>query len=216
MNFIIFLLLFFLSVITASFHPCTHNSAQFELNPRGCSWYWNCLDNETNLLLPQPTEELCPDFQHFNYELQECHGFDKECEFDEINFKKIPTKCPEFKSDFIPHFWYCDQYTFCFEGKAYKESCEVEGEHFSYYHKGCTTQLFADCRNDHNYCRKMKEHKIRAQRHPYDCSSYHVCNKCNHRYTLIELHCVNGTHEFDDIAQQCDDATRVGCSVRFD
>lgn len=206
------LLFFFITIIVSIRYPCTRFSNELEENRRGCSWYWRCRGNDTNLLA-QPTEEMCPHFQHFNPETQQCGPASETCQFDEINFNLIPTQCPPWRQDFIPHFWYCNRYFLCFEGKSKEFPCD-EGNYFSYYQNGCINEFLADCRVEDYYCRHMKANNYRARGHPFECTQYHVCNECNRRYTLKTLHCVNGTHEFDDRNQQCDDASRVKCAVR--
>jgi hypothetical protein len=207
----IFLFSIVVAPIIAQLHPCTSRSRELVPNRRGCSWYWRCLDNETNIL-PNPVEELCPEGGHFDYYNQTCGPFDESCSYDEDLFERTPTECTPWRQDLIPHILYCDHYYMCWQNSRRLESCP-EGEHFSYFQNGCTSEFLADCRTEHNYCRRMKDDGYEAKRSPFSCIDYHVCNECNNRYSLIELHCVNGTHQFDNNNQQCDDEIRVNCTV---
>lgn len=207
----IFLLSLALTPIIAFIHPCTSRSRELMPNTRGCSWYWRCRDNETNLL-NEPAEELCENDDHFDYYNQTCGPFDQSCTYDDDLFNRTPAQCTPWRQDLIPHVLYCNMFYMCWQTSRRAMTCP-EGEHFSYFQNGCTNEFLADCRTEHNYCRRMKDDEIEAKRSPFSCVTYHVCNECNRRYSLIELHCVNGTHQFDNINQQCDDADRVHCDV---
>lgn len=202
---------FLLYQVTALLHPCTSRSRELMPNPRGCSWYWRCRDNETNLLA-EPVEELCENDNHFDFYNQTCGPFDDSCTYDDTLYASTPNQCRNWHQDLIPHILYCNVYYLCWQTSRRQMTCP-EGEHFSYFQNGCTNEFLADCRTEHNYCRRMKEDKVEARRSPFSCFDYHVCNECNHRFSLIELHCVNETHEFDNRNQQCDDKERVNCTV---
>lgn len=200
-----------ISPIIGQLNPCTEHSKELMPNPRGCSWYWRCMENKTTPL-DDPVEERCDEGQHFDYYNQTCGEFDQTCTYDDDLFNRTPQKCTPWRQDLIPHLINCDQYYMCWQDERRLETCP-EGEHFSYFQNGCTSEFLADCRTEHNYCRVMKEYDIEVQRDPFSCSTYHVCNECNNRYSLIKLNCVNSTHYFDDDTKQCNDIDRVNCTV---
>lgn len=199
------------SSLNSVVHSCTNRSRQFETNPRGCSWFWHCKDNEGNLF-DHPMEGVCPDRLYFNYYLQSCSYDDGTCTYDEDNFNKIPTTCTDWRMDLIPHVFNCSKYYLCWENYTHPMECP-EDLHFSYFENNCTVQNLADCRVDHNYCRRMRRDDVKVRKSPYDCNTYHVCNECNREFSLIEFECNKETHQFNETLQHCDITANVNCQV---
>lgn len=194
-------------------HPCTDTSKEFESNPRGCSWFWMCRDNTTTIL-GTPVEGMCPDGLHFHYLNQSCiYDAFSDCKYDDNIFRDTPTTCTNWQMNMIPHVLDCKKYYLCWQDYTIPRECP-EGLEFSYFQNNCTTPNLADCRAEHNYCRRMNEEGVVLKRSPYACESFHACYECNNRYKTLELQCVNGTHQFDNDKQQCESSISVGCEVR--
>lgn len=196
----------------AGISPCTDRSRTYESNLRGCSWFWTCRDFQTGSLLATPIEGICPNDLHFNVFNQMCTYDDGFCPIDDNNFFSTPTACTAWRMDLIPHVLSCNQYYLCWQNYATLLNCS-DGEHFSYFQNGCIRPELADCRAEHNYCRRMRNQNQNVRRSPYSCASYHACYECNNRLSVIELKCNNETHLFNEDYQHCDIAENVNCTV---
>lgn len=193
--------------------PCNENSLQFEQNPRGCSWFWQCKDEDGNLL-GIPGEGICPYDLHFDVVNQICTYPGEvypSCSFDDNNAALIPAVCePWSLMKLIPHTYSCDKYFVCWQDRKLERDCPP-GEHFSFFDNGCMPEFLADCHVDHNYCNTFGQELVK--RVPTSCTKYHICNQCNGRNRLMELHCNEGTHKFSEIYHHCDVSSAVNCEV---
>lgn len=195
--------------------PCNNFSRTYETNPRGCSWFWECKD-ENGALLNTPLEGICANNLHFNAVRQSC-SYDVDvvprCSFDEEN--AVSTECVAWQPmKLIPHPFDCSKYFMCWDDLTVEQECE-EGQHFSFYDNACIHPFYADCRAADNYCRGAVESKELVKKNPFSCTKYHVCSHCNDRYSLTELECSDGTHEFNAELNHCDVAANVTCTVNF-
>lgn len=87
-------------------NPCAGRSgAHFAVNPRGCSWYFACTNDNT-----VDREDRCPTGLHFNYLEQTCDfKINVKCELDDRWNNLV---CPSTRGvSIIPHPYSCSKYT---------------------------------------------------------------------------------------------------------
>lgn len=194
-------------------NPCSVNSKQFEPNPRGCSWFWECKDNSGNLLT-EPREGKCPYDLYFEADPDPACVYPDDlatpCTYDLDNIEAIPNDCVAFQPmKLLPHEFECSSFRLCWRDLTTIGDCPT-GLHFSYFDNACVEPFFADCRAVDNYCNSFKTNV--TNRDPYSCTTYHVCNECNGRHELIKLNCGFG-YEYDDNTNHCATASSVNCTV---
>lgn len=94
-------------------NPCDsiRSDQNFAPNPRGCSWYFYCGEEDRS----DPIEGKCPYNLQLNVQEQGCtyaDSLDPQCTFDEEIMNNTFFDCPN-NNDFriIPHPLSCSQYT---------------------------------------------------------------------------------------------------------
>jgi hypothetical protein len=100
------ILICLIAKVAAEGNPCKNRIEpnHFARNPRGCSWYFVCEDNEV------VRENRCEKGFHFNYDRQMCDYRDSVyCDLDDRN----NVQCPEDRRGIavIPHPYTCLKYT---------------------------------------------------------------------------------------------------------
>jgi hypothetical protein len=189
--------------------PCSRPDArQFEPNPRGCSWFWECKDNNS-LPLAEPREGICPYNLHFRAEPFGCvYPENVNCAYDDINTPQ--DDCVAWQPmQLLPHEFECSKYRLCWENKTVSMDCPA-GLQFSYFDNDCVIPFLADCHVVDNYCKSFEDEKL--NKNSYSCTKYHVCNKCDGRFSLIELQCTEGTHYYNSVLNHCETGS---CNVSF-
>jgi Chitin binding Peritrophin-A domain len=197
--------------------PCANQGArQFEPNPRGCSWFWECKD-ENQTLLTSPREGKCPFGLYFQAYPLACVYPDEmniTCFYDDENAEIAQRDCVEWDPmQLLPHQFMCNKFRVCWEDMTIIKDCP-SGYEFSYFDNECVEPFLADCRAVDNYCTNITRRGVRSRRDPYSCIDYHFCNECDGHYSLVDLKCGDG-HYYDDTRDHCTVGDQTVCDVSF-
>ncbi|XP_070501540.1 peritrophin-48-like [Chironomus tepperi] len=167
------ILLISLSVTHAdeSVNPCdilTGNQT-FAPNPRGCSLYYYCGDNN----IPKPGQcPIEPVIYYFSFETQSCElPEDVDCTIDDVLWN---TTCPSPGISKVPHQYSCSEYSVCLDNQPIDRSCPA-GLHFSPYDQECVDPNIANCMNDGVTCQGSNPFVPKYIPNSRNCSSYYIC-----------------------------------------
>lgn len=195
-------------------NPCNQVAArQYEPNPRGCAWFWQCRDNDGNLLEP-PQEEKCPYGLHFQASGPSCtyaDDIDPICNFDEIN-RDIPSECAGHRPlPLLPHPFMCNKYLQCFSNLTIERECEP-GMYFSFFDNECVPEALANCTIVDDYCKSFEVGRS-THRNAFSCTKFHVCSLCDEHYKIAELECSEPSHQYSDEFGHCTIDSNTNCTV---
>lgn len=183
-------------------NPCkTVNGTRFITNPKGCAFYFTCVDGFA-------FENFCPEGFWFHERDQNCdlrHNVNCTLDVPISNFE-----CPATGLVFNPHELICNRYVQCLNGVKTEITCP-DSQEFNVELGNCVDAKFADCvRKDRipSFCPPItRPNQVTVVKNVRSCKNFYVCTAG----LTIQLECAKNM-EYVPEKEWCDVTT--DCKVR--